>query len=138
MKLFMVGTALAALSFASAAPAAAQAARPDAAVVASVTPSVTNVQFRRGFGGHWGHRGWGGRGYYGGYRGGWGGAAAGLGLGLATGAIIGGALASQPYAYEPAPVYGGDVVAYCMSRFKSYDPASGTYLGYDGYRHPCP
>jgi len=23
-------------------------------------------------------------------------------------------------------------------RFKSYDPASGTYLGYDGQRHPCP
>ena len=22
--------------------------------------------------------------------------------------------------------------------FKSYDPASGTYLGYDGIRHPCP
>jgi len=25
-----------------------------------------------------------------------------------------------------------------MSRFKSYDPGSGTYLGYDGLRHPCP
>ena len=32
---------------------------------------------------------------------------------------------------------GGDE-AYCMQRFKSYDPASGTYLGYDGQRHPCP
>jgi len=29
-------------------------------------------------------------------------------------------------------------VAYCVQRFKSYDPASGTYLGYDGRRHPCP
>lgn len=28
--------------------------------------------------------------------------------------------------------------AYCRKRFKSYDPASGTYLGYDGRRHPCP
>jgi hypothetical protein len=36
-----------------------------------------------------------------------------------------------------APV-GGDAVAYCESRFRSYDPASGTYLGYDGMRHPCP
>ncbi|MGB8044731.1 MAG: BA14K family protein [Pseudolabrys sp.] len=25
-----------------------------------------------------------------------------------------------------------------MQRFRSYDPGSGTYLGYDGYRHPCP
>ncbi|MGZ3311613.1 MAG: BA14K family protein [Xanthobacteraceae bacterium] len=25
-----------------------------------------------------------------------------------------------------------------MQRFKSYDPRSGTYLGYDGARHPCP
>ncbi|MGA7941219.1 MAG: BA14K family protein, partial [Bradyrhizobium sp.] len=22
-------------------------------------------------------------------------------------------------------------------RYRSYDPASGTYLGYDGLRHPC-
>jgi hypothetical protein len=26
--------------------------------------------------------------------------------------------------------------AYCAQRFKSYDPGSGTYLGYDGQRHP--
>ena len=29
-------------------------------------------------------------------------------------------------------------VAYCEQTFKSYDPASGTYLGYDGQRHSCP
>ena len=67
--------------------------------------------------------------------------------GFAAGAIIGGALAAQgPYYYGPGPYYyglsayayaaGGDT-AYCAQRFKSYDPASGTYLGYDGYRHPC-
>jgi BA14K-like protein len=28
--------------------------------------------------------------------------------------------------------------AYCAQRFRSYDPASGTYLGFDGLRHPCP
>jgi hypothetical protein len=33
---------------------------------------------------------------------------------------------------------GGDSTASCMARFKSYDPASGTYMGYDGVRHPCP
>ncbi len=63
--------------------------------------------------------------------------------GLAAGAILGGIIASQqrPYYYQGgyAPrYYGGDADAYCFSRFKSYDPRSGTYLGYDGYRHPCP
>lgn len=33
---------------------------------------------------------------------------------------------------------GGDDAAYCAQRYRSYDPASGTYLGYDGLRHPCP
>lgn len=33
---------------------------------------------------------------------------------------------------------GGDYSTYCANRFRSYDPASGTYLGYDGTRHPCP
>jgi hypothetical protein len=33
---------------------------------------------------------------------------------------------------------GGDAVAYCMQTYKSYDPRSGTYLGYDGQRHRCP
>jgi hypothetical protein len=28
--------------------------------------------------------------------------------------------------------------AACAARFRSYDPASGTYLGIDGMRHPCP
>ena len=31
-----------------------------------------------------------------------------------------------------------DQVASCARRFRSYDPESGTYLGYDGMRHPCP
>jgi hypothetical protein len=87
--------------------------------------------------------------------------------GAVAGAVIGGAIASQSYGYygdpdyaagydapgyyddqyyddgggvvavAPAPV-GGDDVAYCMQTYRSYDPASGTYLGYDGLRHPCP
>jgi hypothetical protein len=32
---------------------------------------------------------------------------------------------------------GGDAVSSCMQTYKSYDPRSGTYLGYDGRRHPC-
>ena len=46
------------------------------------------------------------------------------------------------YAEEPSvavmPDTGGDAASYCAQRFRSYDPASGTYLGYDGQRHPCP
>ncbi len=42
----------------------------------------------------------------------------------------------EPAYAEPAPP--GDAVAYCMQRYRSYDPASGTFLGFDGQRHPCP
>ncbi len=78
-----------------------------------------------------------------GYRYGGGGVAAGVIGGLAAGALIGGAIAAQqaPVYAAPAPVYaapGGDARAYCMQRFQSYDPQTGTYLGYDGLRHPCP
>jgi hypothetical protein len=52
--------------------------------------------------------------------------AAGAIFGLALGAIAANAAASN------------NAVAYCSQRFRSYDPRSGTYLGYDGYRHPCP
>jgi BA14K-like protein len=51
------------------------------------------------------------------------------------GVIIGGIIASQvarPYYYYD------NAISYCMNRFRSYDPYSRTYLGYDGYRHPCP
>src|SRR5262245_38423151 len=87
---------------------------------------------------YWGHRGWG-----------WGGP-------FVAGAIIGGALAAPyyygPRYYYPAPAYdapyppgaygpppgGDDAIAYCQQRFRSYDPGTGTYLGFDGARHPCP
>jgi hypothetical protein len=35
-------------------------------------------------------------------------------------------------------VSSGTDPSYCAQRYKSYDPASGTYLGRDGLRHPCP
>jgi hypothetical protein len=81
------------------------------------------------------------------WRGGWGWP---LGA-FAAGAVIGGALAAPYYygpGYYPGPYYPGpayveggppdDGVAYCMRRYRSYDPASGTFLGNDGNRHPCP
>ena len=74
----------------------------------------------------------------------------------ALGAIAGTMLA--PYAYGPGPYYGppahygppayyapgyaasspANAVAYCTQRYRSYDPGSGTFVGYDGMRHPCP
>ena len=115
----------------------------DALAIKNAAPAtVESVQWRRGWGG--------------------------VGAGLVAGAIIGGALAAPYYggygygypapyyappppAYYgpppavyggPAPGYGapvaGDAVAYCSQRYRSYDPASGTFLGYDGLRHPCP
>jgi hypothetical protein len=95
------------------------------AIAKATGTNVETVRWRRGFG--WG-----------------------VGAGLLGGAIVGSALAapyyaapyySEPYydgAYGPGyyPAPSGD--AYCASRFRSYDPATGTYLGYDGVRHSCP
>jgi hypothetical protein len=83
--------------------------------------------------------------------------------GAVAGAVVGGAIAAGAggYGYYGDPGYGpgyyggdqyyddgamaaapepggDDGVAYCMQRFRSYDPQSGTYMGSDGYRHPCP
>lgn len=80
----------------------------------------------------------------------------GLGAGLLGGAIIGGALAApyyygpgpyyyRPYPYYPvypapgyvaAPVAPGPVASSC-ARYRSFDPATGTFVGRDGLRHPC-
>jgi hypothetical protein len=99
----------------------------------------------RGGGGNWHGGGW--RRHGGGF---WPGVAAGAAIGgLGSYAYYGGGYYNDPYYYgddsyydEPSvavvPDNGGDSSAYCAQRFKSYDPASGTYLGYDGQRHPCP
>jgi hypothetical protein len=48
-------------------------------------------------------------------------------------------VSQQAQAAAPVPLaLGDDADPYCAQRFRSYDPASGTYLGYDGIRHPCP
>jgi hypothetical protein len=33
---------------------------------------------------------------------------------------------------------GGNDVAYCRQKYRSYDVRTGTYLGKDGKRHRCP
>ena len=83
-----------------------------------------------------------------GFGGGGGGVGLGIGLGLLGGAILGGALSNDYYDnnqyYGGGDQYyyggggGGGDYSYCASRFRSYDPSSGTYLGYDGRRHSCP
>lgn len=92
-------------------------------------------------------------GWHHGWHRGWGPAA------LAAG-VIGGAVAAATaplwgpryydYAWGPAyPVYdyvpaapavvvgGGAGVAWCEAHFRSYNPATGMYLGYDGVYHRC-
>jgi hypothetical protein len=69
--------------------------------------------------------------------------------------VGGGAYFGPDYYYDYGPDYGyydngyyddGTAVAvvpggdptWCAQTYRTYDPASGTYLGYDGQRHPCP
>jgi len=116
-------------------------------VVAMAAPTAGFAQGH----GHVGGGGWHGGGWHGG---------GGFFPGAVAGAIIGGAIATAPYGYYGGPGYyaapgyygdqyyddgpvavapgGDDAVDYCMQTYRSYDPRSGTYLGYDGYRHPCP
>jgi hypothetical protein len=58
--------------------------------------------------------------------------------GFAIGALIGGLMAAPPPRPDYYDGYGGRSVEWCLHHYRSYDPESGTYLGYDGYRHPCP
>jgi BA14K-like protein len=139
MKTFLLcGIAVASVLMLQSVPAAAQRVH-----------GAGHARVGHGYAGHW--RGGNGHGY-GGY---------GVGVGvaaLATGALIGGAIASQNQGYyygdqnypgysDPGYVYSnagpvaynnGGTVAYCEQTYRSYDPASGSYLGYDGFRHPCP
>jgi hypothetical protein len=85
--------------------------------------------YGRGYG--YGH-GYGGGYYGGGYYGGGYGVGVGVAA-LAAGALVGGAIANQAYVGDA-----GGSEAYCVRTYRSFDPASGTYLGYDGLRHPCP
>jgi hypothetical protein len=50
-----------------------------------------------------------------------------------------GAMASVPFGGSDAyaAMYGNADASSCAQRYRSYDPASRTFLGYDGNRHPC-
>lgn len=76
-------------------------------------------------------------------------------FGFAAGAILSSALAPRYY-YQPAPVYAAppviygttpayyapepwtsDWYSYCSSRYRSFDPQTGYFLGYDGNYRFC-
>jgi BA14K-like protein len=106
---------------------------------------------------------WGG---HGGWHGGWGWGGSALAAGIIGGAVA--AATSPywapgyydyyaagypygPYGYDsyyapppavavaPGPVVaqGGDA-AWCEAHYRSYNPSTGTFTGYDGQQHPCP
>ncbi|MGB3445098.1 MAG: BA14K family protein [Xanthobacteraceae bacterium] len=116
----MVGTALlvgsTALAFAMPANSAPLVTAQSALSVTAPS-SIDNVQYRRWHGHHHHHGG--------------GGAGALIG-GLAAGAIIGGAIAAGQ-----ANAAAQQHAAYCAQRYRSYDPASNTFLARDGNRYPC-
>jgi len=63
----------------------------------------------------------------------------------AAGEVVGGAIgtagaiASAPFRAERGNSYAslGSEGSYCATRYRSFDPASGTYIGRDGRRHLC-
>jgi hypothetical protein len=127
-----------------------------ASVAAAPTGSfASRASVASGSGRSWNNGGW-HNGWRHGYRPGLGfaaGLAVGSGLGYGYGGYYDGyygddyAYNDDGYAYSDgyydagAPGYvvsSNDDPASCAQRYRSYDPASGTYLGYDGQRHPCP
>jgi hypothetical protein len=104
------------------------------------------------------HGGWNGRGG-GQWHGGWqpqqqqdqGGAI----IGGIIGGVIGGIFRPQPQPYYPPVVYQPPVVyvqppvvyqqpqydavtLYCIQRFRSFNPQTGLFFGFDGQYHTCP
>jgi BA14K-like protein/PXPV repeat (3 copies) len=105
---------------------------------ADARPRQERIWRHHGGGHHGHHHGHGG--YYNGF---------GYGaFGFAAGALLGSAL-SRPYYYEPAPVYVApapvyvyqpwtpDWYTYCGGKYRSFNPDTGYFLGYDGEYHFC-
>ena len=116
MRLFKSTITAAAIVAACALAAGATNAMPLSAGARAVakmdTSNVTDVQFRR-------RRGWG----------------PGVGVGIGAAVIIGGAIAA---AEAEAAARRQDAVSYCMSRFRSYNPETGTYVARNGQVRTCP
>ncbi|MDB5559395.1 MAG: hypothetical protein JWQ36_2329 [Enterovirga sp.] len=140
-----LGAALLAGTLMPAQASEASAAGLGRAAAQAQTQAYPGESFSQYYRGGYGGRRYGGRGYRRGYGGG--AAAAGIVGGLALGALAGAAIANS----QPAPgyyggpgqpvgnIYGADPnwVNYCASRYRSFDPRTGTFLANDGYRYPC-
>lgn len=155
-KLKALAVVLLTLSVATPEMAAPAAAFPTSQVGSSVTPGLKfdnsnllaevgyNWRKRRGYNNYYGgkrhsyrrykynnyHNGWRHRRHYNNYLPYYGGLAFGLGYGLGYG---GG------YGYYGDGYYGGGGghVQWCLNRYRSYNPRTNTFMGYDGYRHRC-
>jgi hypothetical protein len=75
--------------------------------------------------------------------------------GFAVGTLFGNAtarpryVAPRPVYVQPRPVYVtprpvvvygsgyADWLAYCSAKYRSFNPNTGLYLGFDGHYHPC-
>ena len=70
-------------------------------------------------------------------------------LGFGVGAIVGSALTPREVYVAPPPrpayrragygppAWTPDWYTYCYSRYRSFNPNTGTFIGYDGYEHFC-
>ena len=56
---------------------------------------------------------------------------------LLTAPLVAGAYAAPRIYYDNDNYGGGGHVEWCTDRYRSYDPRSNTFMGYDGYRHQC-
>jgi hypothetical protein len=78
-------------------------------------------------------------------------------VGGIAGGVIGGMIGPPPVYYRPPPPpvyyqppvmyqpqyvpqqqYVDPQIAYCIQRFRSYNPQTQSYMGYDGFAHRCP
>jgi len=91
-----------------------------AALCLALSVSAANAQWHRG----WGYHSYGNSG----------GLLGGL-VGGVIGGVIGGAISRAP-----APQYVPDAasVQWCVDHFRSYNPQTGFYVGYDNQFHRCP
>ncbi len=66
-------------------------------------------------------------------------AAAGLIIGAILGFALGAAVVDtqDQQSYAQSRLNDPGWIAYCARRYRSFDPYTGTYLGYDGLRHYC-
>ncbi len=142
MKKMGTSIALAAALAASVVMTSAAGAAPAAATQGLAKQADSSVEMVRDRGRH---GGWRGHRHHRRGGGGWGWGAAALGAGLLLGAPYAAGAYDDGYDDDDYAGYsyrgryaGSGGEARCEATFRSFDPASGTYMGYDGVRRMCP